>query len=172
MKIMIHIDRGGDNGGARWFYDHILPFDVSFDLIGLSYYSIYHGPLSALQSNLNDLGPRYGKQIVVVETAYPWTFADGDGYPNIVGPGTNLGAPYPASPTGQLRYLRDVLGIIKGATGGYARGLVCWEPDWIPGAGWEPGAGDAWDNMTLFDFTGHSLVSITCFEGVNGSQGG
>jgi arabinogalactan endo-1,4-beta-galactosidase len=163
-EVMVHIDRGGDNGGARYFYDNILAQGVDFDLIGLSYYSLYHGPLSALQANLNDLALRYHKDIVVVETAYPWTFDDGDGYPNIVGPGTPLGAPYPASPDGQLEYLRAILSILDQVPDERGRGLVYWESAWIPGVGWEPGAGDAWDNMTLFDFKGHALSSIRAFE--------
>jgi len=163
-EVMVHIDRGGDNGGARYFYDNILAQGVDFDLIGLSYYSLYHGPLSALQANLNDLALRYHKDIVVVETAYPWTFDDGDGYPNIVGPGTPLGAPYPASPDGQLEYLRAILSILDQVPDERGRGLVYWESAWVPGVGWEPGAGDAWDNMTLFDFKGHALSSIRAFE--------
>lgn len=151
---------------APAFYDNILAQGVNFDVIGLSYYSIYHGPLSALQANLNDLAPRYHKDIVVVETAYPWTFADGNGYPNIVGPGTALGAPYPATPDGQLDYLRAILSILGQVPEGRGRGLVCWESAWIPGVGWEPGAGDAWDNMTLFDFNGHALSSVRVYEDV------
>jgi len=166
-EVMVHIDRGGDNGGARYFYDNILAQGVDFDVIGLSYYSIYHGPLSALQANLNDLAPRYHKDIVVVETAYPWTFTDGDGYANIVGPGTALGASYPATPDGQLGYLRAILSILGQVPERRGRGLVYWESAWIPGVGWEPGAGDAWDNMTLFDFKGRALSSIKCYEGVN-----
>lgn len=33
---MVHIDRGGDNGGSRWFYDHVLERGVEFDVIGQS----------------------------------------------------------------------------------------------------------------------------------------
>lgn len=79
---------------------------------------------------------------------------------------TALQTPYAATPIGQLAYLHNVLSIIQGATGGYGRGLVYWEPAWIPGVGWEPGAGDAWDNLTLFDGVGHALPSIACFEGL------
>src|SRR6266851_3074247 len=79
VRIMVHIDRGGDNAGSRYFYDSILEQGVDFDVIGLSYYPWWHGPLSALQANLNDLAPRYNKDIVIVEAAYPWTLTNGDG---------------------------------------------------------------------------------------------
>ena len=163
-KVMVHIDRGGDNGGSRYFYDNILAQGVDFDIIGLSYYPWWHGPLSALQANLNDLGPRYHKDIVLVETAYPWTLADGDGYPNIVNAQTVLNTPYPPTPQGQLGYFGNVLSILSQVPEKRGRGVVYWESAWIPGVGWEPGEGDAWDNMTLFDFNGVSLPSINIYN--------
>jgi arabinogalactan endo-1,4-beta-galactosidase len=165
-KIMVHIDRGGDNGGSRYFYDNILAQGVDFDVIGLSYYPWWHGPLSAMQANLNDLAPRYHKDIVLVETAYPWTLADGDGYPNIVNAQTPLLPAYPPTPGGQLGYMRELLSILGQVPERRGRGVVYWESAWIPGVGWEPGAGDAWDNMTLFDFNGQALSSINCYENV------
>jgi arabinogalactan endo-1,4-beta-galactosidase len=163
-RVMVHIDRGGDNSGAEYFYDHILAQGVTFDVIGLSYYPFYHGPLTNLQTNLNALAPRYNKDIVVVETAWPWTFANGDSLANIVTSSTTLNAPYPATPAGQLGYMHALLSIIDQVPNHRAIGVVYWEPGWIPGVGWEPGAGDAWDNMTLFDFKGHSLPSITLYQ--------
>jgi arabinogalactan endo-1,4-beta-galactosidase len=168
--IMVHIDRGGDNGGSKYFYDNLFSQGVDFDVIGLSYYPWWHGPLSALQANLNDLALRYNRDIVVVETAYPWTLADGDGYANIVDATTVLVPGYPATPEGQLGYLRQVLSIIKQVPRQHGKGLVYWESAWIPGAGWEPGAGDAWDNMTLFDFQGKALSSVKVYEGVKSGR--
>ena len=75
---MVHIDCGGDNGGSRYFYDNITGRGVDFDLIGLSYYPFWHGPLAKLSSNLNDLSMRYGKGVMVVETSYPWTLPAAD----------------------------------------------------------------------------------------------
>ncbi|WP_223258158.1 glycoside hydrolase family 53 protein [Thermogemmatispora tikiterensis] len=164
IEVMVHIDRGGDNAGSRYFFDHILAQGVDFDVIGLSYYPWWHGPLSALQANLNDLAPRYGKDLVVVETAYPWTLTDGDSEPNIVNAQTPLLPGYPPTPEGQLAYIRTVRAIVEGVPQGRGRGLVYWESAWIPGVGWEPGAGDAWDNMTLFDRQGRALPSIRCYQ--------
>lgn len=162
--IMLHIDRGGDNGGSKYFYDNIFTQGVDFDVIGLSYYPFWHGPLTALQANLNDLALRYNRDIVVVETAYPWTLADGDGYGNIVTDQTPLLPAYPATSAGQLGYVHALLSILRQVPRKHGRGVMWWESAWIPGAGWEPGAGDAWDNMTLFDFTGKTLPSIKIYE--------
>ncbi|MGF6445882.1 hypothetical protein QF002_006758 [Paraburkholderia youngii] len=48
---------------------------VTFDVIGLSYYPQWQGSFSDLQGNVNDLATRYDKDVIVVETAYPWTTA-------------------------------------------------------------------------------------------------
>src|SRR3954451_23989284 len=45
VKVMIHYDQGGDNAGSRYFYDHVKAEGVPFDVIGLSYYSFWHGHL-------------------------------------------------------------------------------------------------------------------------------
>ena len=54
IAVMVHIDRGGDNGGSRWFFDHLTAAGVDFDVIGQSYYPFWHGSLADLQANLND----------------------------------------------------------------------------------------------------------------------
>ena len=41
--------------------------------------------------------------------------------------------------------------------GGLGLGLMDWEPEWVPGVGWEPGAGNPNDNLTMFDFAGAAL---------------
>jgi len=33
----------GDNGGSRYFYDNIIQREVDFDIIGLSFYPLWHG---------------------------------------------------------------------------------------------------------------------------------
>jgi arabinogalactan endo-1,4-beta-galactosidase len=45
--------------------------------------------------------------------------------------------------------------------GGHGAGLFHSEPEWLPGVGWEPGAGSPNDNVTLLDFQGLALPSVT-----------
>jgi arabinogalactan endo-1,4-beta-galactosidase len=166
--VMVHIDRGGDNGGAVWFYDQLAAQGVDFDLIGLSFYPFWHGPFSALQANLNDLATRYGKDIVIAETAYPWTLADGDDLANSLSSADQLpdGATYPATPLGQAGYFATLRQILRDVPHGHGAGFFDWEPEWVPGVGWEPGAGNPNDNLTMFDFTGAALPSVaTAFAG-------
>ena len=107
-RVMVHIDRGGDNAGARWFFDHVLARGVEPDVIGLSYYPFWHGPIDALEANLVDLGERYGRDLVVVETAYPWTLRNGDDLDNFIVERDQLPdwERWPATQRGQEAYFR------------------------------------------------------------------
>jgi arabinogalactan endo-1,4-beta-galactosidase len=166
LEVMVHIDRGGDNGGSRWFYDHIAEQGVDFDVIGLSYYPFWHGPFSALSANLADLATRYGKDLVVVETAYPWTLGNGDQLQNLITSADALPdlAQYPPTPQGQAAYFEALRGILSGVPDGRGAGFYAWEPEWIPGVGWTPGEGNPNDNLTMFDWSGAALASLAAFR--------
>jgi arabinogalactan endo-1,4-beta-galactosidase len=161
---MLHFDQGGDNALSRTFYDHMVSGGVPFDVIGLSYYPFFHGPLSAMRANVDDLATRYGKPIVIAESQYPWTLAGGDGTGNFVWQASQLSGGYPATPGGQLSFYNDVLSILAQVPRHLGTGLFYWEPEWIPGVGWEPGAGTPNDNLTLFSFTGQALPSVGLFQ--------
>jgi arabinogalactan endo-1,4-beta-galactosidase len=158
-QIMLHIDRGGDLGGTQWFYDHMIEYGVEFDLIGLSYYSYWHGSLNDVRRNLDATAARYGKPIVIVETAYAWTFDDYDGHPNIITAATTP-LRYPVSPDGQALFVSDLLSLVARTPGQLGLGIVYWEPAWIPGVGWKAGEGNAWENQTVFDPYGNALPSV------------
>ncbi len=160
VRIMIHTDRGGDNGGARWFYNGLQSYNVEFDIIGLSYYPWWQGTLSNLQNNLNDLAVRYGKEIIVVETAYPWTLSWDDNTTNIVGNPSQLLAGYPATVQGQKDFLIDLINIVKSTSGNKGVGLFYWEPDWIS----TQTLGSPWENLAMFDFSGELLSSVSAFD--------
>jgi beta-galactosidase len=65
--IMLHIALGGQNDESHFFLDNMLERGVPFDVIGLSYYPKWHGTLSDLKYNVNDLARQYRKDIIVVE---------------------------------------------------------------------------------------------------------
>ena len=132
---------------------------MPFDVIGASYYGYWHGSLGDLQRNLNDVSQRYGKDVIVVETAYPFTFDDGDGWPNLIGLPEQLVPGYDASPEGQRRNFRDVLSILRAVPNGRGLGAFYWDATWtaVPGNGFDPAdpaSGNAWENQALFDFDG------------------
>lgn len=164
IQVMLHLDSGGNNATSRWWFDSATQRGVTFDLIGLSYYPQWQGTLDALGANLNDLSARYGKDVMVVETAYPWTTSDGDSEPNSM---TNTGSVnYPPTPEGQAQFVGALVDLVKAVPGHRGKGVFWWEPEWtpVPGVGWKVGAGDQWDNNTLFDFHGNALSSLNAFS--------
>jgi arabinogalactan endo-1,4-beta-galactosidase len=164
LLVMLHFDEGGNNADSRRFYDHMVQGGVPFDVIGLSYYPFFHGQLSAMRANVDDLATRYGKPIAVAESQYPWTLAGGDSTGNFVWQSSQLSGGYPASPGGQESFYNDALSILAQVPDHRGLGLFYWEPEWIPGVGWEPGAGTPNDNLTLFSFTGQALPSVGLFQ--------
>jgi arabinogalactan endo-1,4-beta-galactosidase len=158
-RVMLHLANGGDNGLYRWWFDNVTALGVPFDVIGASYYGYWHGSLGDLQRNLNDVSQRYDKEVIVVETAYPFSLDDADGWPNLVGLPNQLVAGYDATPEGQRRNLRDVLSIVRAVPNGRGLGAFYWDATWtaVPGNGFDPAdpaSGNAWENQALFDFDG------------------
>ncbi|HEY3782394.1 MAG TPA: glycosyl hydrolase 53 family protein [Fimbriimonadaceae bacterium] len=160
ILTMIHLERGGDNSGAVWWFDHLAPYGVDFDVIGLSYYPFWHGHLSALKANLADLGPRYKKPIYIAETAYPWT-ADVPGHFSEIL--SKLESGYPATPLGQSQFLKQVIDITKQDSGGYGSGIFYWAPTWIS----TPQRSIPWDVLATFNKDGKALPAVDTIGGKN-----
>lgn len=71
VRIVVHIDCGGDWPVTKWYFDHLTRAEVDFDIIGQSYYPNWHGTIENLRDNLRETISRYHKDVMVVETAYP-----------------------------------------------------------------------------------------------------
>ncbi len=67
IPVMMHLALGGQNKEAVFWLNNMLARGVKFDIIGLSYYPRWHGTLTDLQNNLDDLEKRYNKPLNVVE---------------------------------------------------------------------------------------------------------
>jgi arabinogalactan endo-1,4-beta-galactosidase len=118
---MIHIDQGADSTVCARFLDNLVSRGVDFEIIGLSFYPWWHGTLDGLKDNITALALRYGKDIVVVETAYPWTLRWADDTHNIIGLKSQLHVGYPATVEGQRRFLEEVVAIVRAAPHGKSR---------------------------------------------------
>jgi arabinogalactan endo-1,4-beta-galactosidase len=164
LRVMLHFDEGGNNADSDRFFTNLVSRGVPFDVIGLSYYPFFHGPVASFRDNVDKLATQFGKDIVVAETQYAWTLANGDTTGNFVWQASQAEGGYPITPGGQLSLDSDLLSILAQVPGGHGAGLFYWEPEWVPGVGWEPGAGSPNDNLTLFDFQGRALPSIGLFE--------
>jgi arabinogalactan endo-1,4-beta-galactosidase len=166
-RVMLHIAEGGDNAVFRWWFDAITRHEVPYDVIGVSYYPYWHGNLADLQNNLNDIALRYGKDIIVVETAYPFTRENNDHLGNIIT--SQLTPYYTASPEGQHKMLADILTLLRTVPGGRGLGFFWWDATWtaVPGNGWDPAvesSGNAWENQALFDFESRPLPAMNLFD--------
>ncbi|GAA0133310.1 hypothetical protein YSY43_01500 [Paenibacillus sp. YSY-4.3] len=168
-KIMLHLAEGGSNSKFRSFFDQIKARGVDYDIIGLSYYPYWHGTFQDLKSNLNDLVARYGKQVVVVETAYAYTYENGDNHGNIVNQNETDIAGFPATVENQKLVIETVFNTVASVRDHQGLGVFYWEPAWLPGVGWKAGEGNAWENQAMFDYNGNALDSLNVFRFMPGS---
>ncbi|OZV69400.1 arabinogalactan endo-1,4-beta-galactosidase [Winogradskyella aurantia] len=160
IDVMLHIAQ--PENGLWWFEQATDNGITDFDWIGLSYYPTWSDyDLSEVQTPLATLINTYNKRLMIVETAYPFTFTNADTANNIMGP-TALTNNIPATQQGQLDYLNQLHTIIKNAGG---EGLIYWEPAWISTSCstlWAQGS--HWDNATLFDNDGKATLGITYYN--------
>jgi arabinogalactan endo-1,4-beta-galactosidase len=168
-RVMLHLAEGGSNGTFRWWFDNVTSRNVPFDVIGASYYGYWHGSLADLQYNLNDVTSHYDKDVVVAETAYPFTLADDDNFGNIIDDAGQLVPGYPATPAGQAANFRDVMSVVRAVPNGRGLGVFYWEPTWtgVAGNGWsprDPTSGNGWENQALFDFNDRPLPAMREFR--------
>ncbi|MBF9129844.1 arabinogalactan endo-1,4-beta-galactosidase [Plantactinospora sp. S1510] len=162
-RVALHLAEGGNNGGHRWWFDNAVSRGVPFDVIAVSHYTYWHGPLGYLQANLFDLTSAYGKPVMVVETGYGFTLAENDHEANIFTASLQQTGGYPATPDGQADAIRDMVTTVAAVPG--ALGVFYWEPTWtaVDGAGWDPAdpaSGDGWENQALFDYSGRALPAL------------
>ncbi len=132
---------------------------TDFDILGISYYYIWSTAttLKQVSSTISALKSKYNKNIMVMETAYPWTAAYADSYTNVISGGTAF-AGYAVSAQGQYQYMKDLAQQV--ITGG-GSGIIYWEPAWISsGLADQWGTGSSWENNTFFDFSGAVLPGI------------
>ncbi|GAE93950.1 arabinogalactan endo-1,4-beta-galactosidase [Gracilibacillus boraciitolerans JCM 21714] len=104
---------------------------VDYDIFASSYYPFWHGTLENLTSVLKNVVDNYDKQVMVAETSYTYTEADGDGHGNTAPQGSGQTINYPVSVQGQATAIRDVFEAIANV-GEAGIGVFYWEPAWIP----------------------------------------
>ncbi len=161
-QVIIHTADADSDAHARWFYDGIKAQGVNWDITGLSYYCYWHGSMSNMTSVVADMVSRYGKPVIIAETAYPFTTANADSTANVISSSTPCSG-YPATWSGQANNFNAVQ---AAARAGGAIGVFYWEPAWVatPGNGWDPynisTSGDQWDNQAVFNWTGNINPSI------------
>lgn len=182
IRIMLHLDNGGNNALYREWFDHFMELGEEFDIIGLSYYPFWHGTLAMLEDNMKDIALRYGKELIVAEVSMGYTMEDYSQY-EALSPQQRKGMAtrrelvekidYPMTRQGQAKFMQDLLAKIAAVPENKGRGFFYWEPAWIPvpGSGWatecslkyiedKGPCGNEWANQALFDYEGNALPAL------------
>lgn len=159
-KIMIH---KADPNDALSFFNIVKILD--FDLIGVSYYPRWHGKdLNLLRNQLQQLDNSFPHDILVAETAYPFTHAWNDLNNNIIGSNDQIIYPqFPATLDGQKDFLSEIKSIVQSLNKGVGFGY--WGAEWVAFEG--PNAtteGSPWENQALFDFDLKATPALEVFK--------
>jgi arabinogalactan endo-1,4-beta-galactosidase len=188
--VAVHFTNPEKAGSYEYYAQQLDHYGVDYDVFASSYYPQWHGSLENLQQVLTHIHETYGKQMLVAETAHPYTAEDLDFHGNTVT--ADSVTPYPKTPEGQAAWVKAVAETVFQIPGGM--GVFYWEGTWISAGGssyeenkklWETyGSGwassyaagyDPWDagqyfggcaveNQAFFDSRGVALESITVFS--------
>lgn len=182
------------SGNYEWYAKVMNECKLDYDVFATSYYPYWHGTTENLTSVLKSIADKYGKYVMVAETAYPYTNDDGDTFGNAVtASSSDVDLRYDISVDGQAQCLTDVFQAVANV-GEKGIGVFYWEPAWLGvngisweeqhklwtlyGSGWateyakeydksvDGAGGSSYDNQALFDFKGHPLESLKVFENI------
>jgi len=155
-KIIIHTEKPGKWDITKNYYEQLSSHAVDYDVIGLSYYPMWHGTIETLGQNLDRMAATFPeKEVMIVETAAYYShendrWATPDKYAEF----------YPISVDGQTQFTRELVTELnrhKNVTG-----LFWWFAE-------ENAAGNTllpcWVNRGLFDnHTGRALPALKEFN--------
>ncbi len=147
IKVMLHVAQPEN---AFWFFEQAISNGVTdFDMIGLSYYPVWSNvEFEDITSTLVDIKSQFGKDFMIVETAYPFTFTNHDTQANILFTDALVNG-FEASPQGQRDYM---IALAQATIDAGGKGVIYWEPGWVPNTCQTLfGTGSGWDNSILFD---------------------
>lgn len=189
IKTAVHYTDIQNYDGVMYHAATLKASGLDYDIFGVSYYPYWHGSMDDMKKTLHDISQTSGKDVMILETSYPYTAEDGDGFQNVIS-NAEPAQGYKASVQGQAKCLRD---IIAASSEAGAIGVCWWEGAWIPvgrdkssnsslwekyGSGWASSysaeydpenagkyyGGCSWDNQAMFDFDGHPLDSLNVFN--------
>jgi arabinogalactan endo-1,4-beta-galactosidase len=150
-----------DPKNVEWWFDGIKGTGgvSDFDIVGFSYYPLWHTTVSvdALSDKIRLFKSRYSKDVMVLETAYPWTTQGDDDYSNHFGNEPAISG-FPKTTQGQYDIMVKLTQEVK-AGGGL--GIIYWEPAWITSNAkdlW--GTGSSWENCAFFDYDGNAIKAF------------
>lgn len=119
---------------------------VDYDVFASSYYPVWHGTTANLTSELKKIADTYNKKVMVAETAYSYSWEDGDGHTNTIREdATGVEYQYNVSVQGQANEVASTIRAVNNI-GEAGIGVFYWEPAWIP--------------VTVYDATAANAESV------------
>lgn len=168
IQTIIHLSSGGNFSRLDYFYGKMKEYNVTYDIIGLSYYSFWHGTLATFQDAMNRISYKYEKPVMVMEYSYAYTHKYYKNAHHIFGPEFEIRGGYEVSFQGQSNYIRDVIDAVNNVPDNRGLGAFYWEPAWLPVLDDSRHRINAtkvsWANQALFTFTGHISPSLQVFN--------
>ncbi|HQB32617.1 MAG TPA: glycosyl hydrolase 53 family protein, partial [Erysipelotrichaceae bacterium] len=191
--IAVHFTNPENSSSYQDYAKKLDYYDLDYDVFASSYYPFWHGSLDNLAAILSEIATKYNKQVMVMETSYPYTAEDSDFSGNTITESSYVTKNYPYSLQGQVNAIVDIIDTIANKTVN-GIGICYWEGTWISvgqqsyqqnsflwekyGSGWASSyaadydpddagryyGGCAVDNQALFDSSGKPLESLKVFQ--------
>lgn len=151
-RLIIHTEKAGDWAYTRDYYNELRKRKVDYDIIGLSYYPMWHRNVGVLAATLDSLAQQFPeKEVMIVETACYYShendkWSKPDEHSEF----------YPLTPEGQRIFTHELVSELRRHPN--VTGLFWWFPE-------ENESGrttiTSWLNRGLFDnHTGKALPAI------------
>lgn len=157
-KIVLHY---AGIEGAQNFFSQIL--DLNFDIIGISYYPVWHGKdLNAVQNTLTTISNNLNKPVFIAETSYPFTLGWNDQTHNVIGDNSQIISQYPATETGQKDFLNKIKQISKDVPKGI--GFCYWGTEWTAYKGTSATDGSSYENQAMWNFSNRAVSGMEVFK--------
>ena len=157
IQTMLHVTNGMST--VNWWFSVMK--DLDFDIIGLSFYPMWHGTRTAFSNGLRNLANTFKKPICILEYSVSYTPQAGSpNGSNMYGSSNNDACTF--TDTGEDRTIiaqaqvirnmnNDIMNspVIDGVH--YGTGAFWWEPAWLPlnGTGWVFASATEWYRMDL-----------------------
>ena len=160
MKIVLHCERTANSSQTYNFYAWMQQAGFTdYDVMGLSYYPVWHGYISQLTSTLTTLQNYWpDKEIQIVETGYHFSAPSNPTY--------NTSGTWAYSTAGQASFLSTLTSTLNSYTN--VTGLYYWQPEECGNGANSSGVNqvmDNWDNRGFWECSwksgNHKLNSET-----------
>ena len=159
-KIVLHCERTASAIQCKNFYTWVEQAGFTdYDIIGLSYYPLWHQTLTELNATLNTLQTNFpSKEIHIVESGYhntSITVKTGE---------LDTSSTWAYTPEGQAKFLKDLIATLQKYD--HVTGLYYWQPEECGNGADESGNNrvmDSWDKRGFWELTWksakHTLIS-------------